>query len=118
MVMIGHDLSEKEIWERVENHWDLSGIFPRPPWNKPWCCPQCRSQQIFIKGMVFNRRSGSPRGYRCDVAFKCSQCSCTWVHGVPVKENMWRYHHDKGKTSYTWREIREELKGRKSDGMG
>ena len=109
--MIGHNLTEQEIFNRVEKIWDLSGPFPLP--YKLFLCPVCRANETIIKQCQFFKRSG--HNFRCDVAFKCTVCSAVWPHGVKVPEKMAAKGMKKSTLNvthltgplYTWREMKE-----------
>jgi len=111
LVRIGHNLSEEQIFERVGKYWSLDGFFPLPKFHVK--CPVCGAgdSEIIIREMTFTVRSGSPRPFRCNVSFKCTRCSYSWVHGVVIPKEMASKHglpHASAK-SYTWREICKKL---------
>ena len=111
MVRIGHNLSEEEIFKRVGKYWSLDGFFPLPKFHVK--CPECGApdDEIIIREMTFTVRSGSPRPFRCNVSFKCTRCSYSWVHGVVIPKEMASKHglpYASAK-SYTWREICKKL---------
>lgn len=69
---------------RVQAHWDLSGPFPVPRFTP--VCSQDAPHPTVIRGCIFHQRSG---GYRCDVMFKCVDCSNTIAFGVVIDKEMW-----------------------------
>jgi len=108
---IGHDLSEEEIFSRVKEFWDLSGKFPLPRFELR--CPICNASDddIILREITFTVRRAGGIPYRANVSFKCTRCSFTWIHGVPITQEMASIHGlDKGYArGYNWREIRKEV---------
>ncbi len=94
-------MSPAEVRTRVERRWDLSGPFPAPRWTIE--CPCCRSTEVRLRQCSFHKREQSPAPHRCDVSFKCTDCSLAFSFGVPIPERMYRGDE---KRIWTWREVR------------
>ena len=102
--------SEKEVLERVKRAWDLSTDFPIPKFRI--ICPICKSEAIQARNWQFQYRDVGGCKYRCNVSFKCTQCSHAWVHGVVIPEELFR-KHVRGNVHqtklYHWREVKKML---------
>lgn len=98
--MIGHDLTRNEIEYRVDSMWEFTP-FPVPKWVIQ--CPVCRSCEVFIKQCSFFKRKEND--YRCDVTFKCTNCSYVWTHGVVVPREIAKPMIRPN--GWSWREMRE-----------
>jgi hypothetical protein len=81
-----------EVERRVEKMWDLSGAFPIPKFLVT--CPSCQTAEVTLQQVGFTQRdwTGSPAPWRCNIGFKCCECSMVWLYGVPVSKEMF----DKG----------------------
>jgi hypothetical protein len=102
----------EEILERVNKYWDLSCSLPFPKFDLG--CSVCKSDEILLRQWLFHdrsKRTGSKHGYRCDVSFKCTQCSFVWVHGILVPKEMFEKYRDK--RMVTWRKVKEILEREK-----
>ena len=108
--MLEHNLSQEQILGRVQQYWDLNGLFPFPKFKLQ--CPICGNNEILLKHMNFFPRNNS---YRCDVACKCLHCSYVWSHGVVIPQRMFLEHQRRGQLSYTWRQIKEVLNGQRRE---
>ena len=105
--MIGNPYTQDEVAIRVDKFWSFESGFPQPKTELP--CPVCRSSQGIIKDFRFFKRGGpTPNKFRCDVVFKCTECSMQWAHGVPISEELFKLRVVRGKhktrQSYSWRE--------------
>lgn len=111
MARIGHSLSREEIMRRINEHWDFICGFPIPKFDVK--CPICgaHGDDIIIRQYHFFRREMGGMKYRCDVWFKCTRCSLTWVHGVVIPESIARMHGllDGLAPSYHWREVLKRI---------
>ena len=97
------------VLKRVQEKWDLSGDFPLPKWDIR--CPVCGSPHVQARNWQFAYQYNSPTKYRCNVSFKCTECSAVWIHGVVITEEMFRKHVkiDNKPVYYPWREVKEKL---------
>lgn len=97
--------------QRVDLHWDLRWPAPVPREIPP--CPVCPDGRAVAKDWRFHSVAvaGSPRPWRCDVRFKCVDCSAVWQHGVAIPEAMYRHGMSRFGENRTasWRKIREWL---------
>lgn len=102
-------LSPDRVLAAVRERWDLSGPLPVP--RGEWlACPVCRSGRPQPRYWLWHRKSsGTPLPFRCDVAFKCVECSAGWVHGVAVDEDTYRRRAVKERRRIEWREARRML---------
>lgn len=96
------------VLDRVRESWDLDRELPVPKFDLQ--CPICNCGQIQLRQYSFHYRhkTGSRNPYRCDVSFKCTQCSLVWTHGVVVPEAMYKRHENE---MIHWREAKEILRG-------
>ncbi len=83
----GQDTAE-DIMARVAARWDLSAPLPvpRPGWLR---CPVCRAPDVIPKEwrtIRIREPAGHRFPFRCDVSFKCLDCSAVWVHGLPFDD--------------------------------
>ena len=105
------------IMVTVRQHWDLDGKLPVPVglWLQ---CPVCRSVNVLLREWRIGRRN-QPRGaerrrlpFRCDVSFKCLECSAVWPHGIPLDEQTGRrLQPGRGVRVVHWREAGYRLVG-------
>lgn len=97
--------SPAQLLERVERRWDLSGPVPVPRWDVE--CPSCRGTEVALRQCSFHYRhkTGSKSPWRCDVSFKCLECSLTFTFGVPVPQGM----YEAVPRTLGWREVKELL---------
>ena len=117
-----HKMTSEKIQEVVATWWDLSGIFPIP--KRQLQCSQCNGKNILIKDLYFMHRPehrGRVTGKeqrRCDVACKCCECSCVFVFGLNIPEEMWQWHvkakimqeFDDIRYWYHWKTVQHILK--------
>lgn len=87
------DFTTEQTKQRIDRKWDLTGPVPVPKFEPE--CPQCGQigeDLILMKSCKFFRKGvfGSDNPFRCNVKFKCFVCSCAWMHGVVVPEEMAR----------------------------
>ena len=113
--MLGHSYTLEQVETRVRGFWDLSNGFPMP--RNTLLCPVCRSPEVGIKHCRFFKVNHKPKTtpYRCDVSFKCFNCSAVWMHGVPVPKEAFKCLHNGGR-AWTWRQMRCRLNQRHSNG--
>jgi len=104
--------SEREVLEKVSKAWTISDedLFPLPKFIVR--CPVCESEDIQARNWQFTFKDSGGAKYRCNVSFKCCNCSSVWTHGVVIPEEMFR-KHVRGNIHqtklYHWREVRELL---------
>lgn len=91
----------------MRGRWDIDGVLPVP--LPGWlACPVCRAEEIQAREWMFHVRKGSHANpYRCDVSFKCCDCSAVWWHGVAVPQAM--FDARKSAARIDWRRARELL---------
>lgn len=84
------ELTAEQILEAVSARWWLLPLpHPRGDWLR---CPVCRSRRVQPRQWRLGRRDrgDGPEApahrlsYRCDVSYKCTECSAVWPHGVPL----------------------------------
>ena len=102
MYIIGSDETRRDVFARIDENWDVSGIWPKPTFNV--VCPHCRADLVIMVGVVFNKMQSVEHGNPCraEIKFKCPKCSYVWVHCVVIPQRMYEYH--KGK-AYHWRDF-------------
>lgn len=95
---------------RCEKLWTIYDEFPLP--KRQFDCPVCSDPRdnARIKHFLFHEKTVSPSKYRCDVVFKCINCSAVWVHGVVIPEEMFLKRQAR---KYTWREARDIIEKNK-----
>jgi len=104
--------SEEEVLNRVSKAWTIEegDVFPLPKFVVE--CPVCKSVDIQARNWQFTLKDSGGNKYRCNVSFKCTQCSAVWTHGVVIPEIMFR-KHVKGNIHqtklYHWREVKKLL---------
>lgn len=96
------------VEERVNTAWDTSGRVPVP--RRQFYCPVCRSSYLLAKDFRFHeKKRGNPSNpYRCDVQFKCCDCSMVWAHGVRLSAEEWR-RRPQTQGLISWREAKKLL---------
>jgi hypothetical protein len=104
--MIGHSYTQDEIEQKVDAFWRFTKGFPIP--RKRLSCPVCGSQETIIKSFRYFKKNGPATiKHRCDVVVKCTVCSATWAHGVPISEEVFDgkiiKHKNKNSRTFTWR---------------
>lgn len=99
-------LSAVEVMAAVTARWDLAGVLPVP--RGEWlACPVCRAGRPQPRYWRWHRRSGTPTiPGRCDVSFKCVDCSAVWTHGVPIDADTFERRATKVNRQIWWREAR------------
>jgi hypothetical protein len=120
------ELDADEVQARIDRAWELvDGWIPLPRWRVR--CPGdpgtengdpadphgLLDYEVVLSRVHFNRRKGPTTfGGRADVVLKCSACSLTWTHGIPVDAAVVeRATRDHGHT-WRWRELLAALGGR------
>lgn len=74
-----------DVHARVAKRWDFNGPLPQP--TPGWLrCPICGDEQPTPRYWRFHQRPASSVRWRCDVSFKCTDCSHVWVHGIPLPD--------------------------------
>lgn len=97
---------QKELLDRVARRWHLDGRVPLPKGEWMYCgaCgagPPSQHLRSWRFGQYGENAEKTWR-YRCDVAFKCTDCSLVYVFGVATPQEMsdfWGTH-----TEITYRE--------------
>lgn len=106
------DLDAGQVLAAVEARWDLTGPFPIP--RGTWLrCPVCGAGDPQPRYWRFWERSGTPTiRYRCDVSFKCVDCSALYpTFGVPLPDDYWHQHARKPGRQIWHREARKIMEG-------
>lgn len=106
--MLTHD----EVLARVERRWDTSGVLPVP--RGDWVhCPMCGSRDMHLRWWRFFERPGGTVRHRCDVSFKCTDCSLVqYPFGVPLPPEAWRrWQQSRLPSRVEWRQGREYIEG-------
>lgn len=104
---------EGDSLDKVSERWDLTGLLPIPKWNLK--CDQCGKTHedgaIQLRSWSFAvvPWGKSKNTHRCDVSFKCRECSLIFYYGVVIPDSMAQKHYVK--TYYRWREGYELLYG-------
>lgn len=107
MAWIFAELAVDEVHAAVAARWDLSGPLPTP--RDGWLrCPVCAAQRLQIRHWHWHTRDNATVPHRCDVAFKCADCSAVWLHGVPVPPDYW-YRNATAAARVGWRDGRRML---------
>ncbi len=107
---LGHNLSEEEIEKNIDNHWEIYKNFLFPKFIIK--CPICGSEKVILKQERFFRRDEGRMKYRCDIAFKCSECSNVWWFGVVIPDDLGKKQMiGNNSATYYWREIKEKVGG-------
>lgn len=91
--------------ERTQEAWILDPL-PHPRFDL--ACPVCkrgstRFGTVMIRGWKYHDRqtkhANQDRTRRCDVSFKCIECSAVWVHGLVVTE---RHYQERAQERRDW----------------
>lgn len=102
------DLGADEVLDRVGARWDLDQPVPVPIGD--WlACPVCRTPEPQPRYWLFLDRSGHAIAYRCDIGFKCTDCSAVWVHGLAIPERVFRPWRKRVGKRIDWREAKQRL---------
>lgn len=103
------DMTKEEIENNVKAKWEIKPLpQPKGDWLR---CPVCGGKPHLRHWHFFMRHRGNEEGRisgRCDVGWKCTVCSNTWTHGVPVPSNMVKTY---GESTMSWREGKKILEG-------
>ena len=107
--LIFPDVPPGQVHDAVARHWDLSGPYPVPVGRWIWCrvCGTDRAPQA--RWWRWHLRTAGTIGHRCDVAFKCVECSAVWQFGIPVPEAYYRRHASREGKLIHWREVKSAL---------
>lgn len=80
--------------EAIEWMWEWRAGLPFPRYRP--LCPQCERRDTLIRQWTFRSRANeklanveSPRLGRCDVSFKCPNCSMVWFHGIVITDEQY-----------------------------
>jgi len=77
--------------ERCAAFWDMSnGILPIP--RRELNCPSCRKRELTARRIRWRKLfpgEGSQFKFRCDLGFKCMNCSAVVYHGIVIPREMW-----------------------------
>lgn len=96
----------EETMNRIHSKWEMSGPVPLPKFEVK--CPVCSEKKPLLKGALFHtRRKVSSNPFRCDVKFKCIECSFVWAHGLVVPREM-AVQHDFNRTIH-FRELQRKI---------
>ena len=95
MGLFARDTPE-QLAARVAEKWDLTGRLPFPKWEV--LCPTCRSPHQKLRYWKFHTYLTAEKTtpYRCDVGFKCRECSYVYIFGVATNREMnefWGLHN-------------------------
>ncbi len=103
--------SHEEKFTKIYQRWDFSKVLPVPLFD--FVCPICGSDRIKLgEWIFFRKKSSNGTPYRCDVRFKCTECSFVPIFGVVVELKIFN-KLDHYKHAFTWYEGLEILKGQK-----
>lgn len=96
--------------ENCNKFWDMSnGIVPIPRMELTCSCGATGT--MTCRNISWRQKPSTPRPYRCDISFKCLNCSRIAHHGVVITQAM--FNRAEGFTEngkiHTWRDIRDKL---------
>jgi hypothetical protein len=85
------DWSAEDIMDNVRRYWNLDGPLPIPHAWPDHSCP-FGHRPVQFRHWQFHEAPRGPRArvpYRCDVSFKCGECSMVWVQAPALDEDTY-----------------------------